>query len=158
LARYDELGRAERDALLRHAYECAECRGRLVAADPARAFALLAVRPLPEGTLATVSDGVRRRIAPPAAAGRRAGLAWGAIAASLLLAAALSGLGGLRPSGTARRTAGPSFEGARAAGLARERGREPGAVEVLSPAGAEVYDLSVGEARIVMIFDADIDI
>lgn len=157
-AAYEELERDEREELLRHASECARCRGRLLAVDPTRAFALLAVRPLPDPVLQRVSDGVRRRIdaaSPARDAGR---FAWGAIAASLVLAAILGGLVVRHPTSIGAPVAGPRVEAARVVEPRSERDREPGAIEVLSPAGAEVYDLSVGEARIVMVFDAEIDI
>jgi len=154
---FDELRRAEREELLRHAYECAECRDRLLEADPTRAFALLSVRPVPEPVLEQVSAGVRRQLDAPRPARRVGGVAWGAIAASLVLAATLGGLVVRQRSVIGAPAGGPQVESARAVEPGPEYA-EPSAIEVLSPAGAEVYDLSVGDARIVMVFDSEIDI
>lgn len=158
-AGYPDLPQREREALLRHALDCAECRHRLTRDDPTRAFALLSLRPLPDTLLEQVSRQVGRAVASSAegpARRRLRGAGWSAIAASLALAAALSVLVPDRPEAPA--VLAPHPGAVRAESLMPPAAAQPATIQLLSPQDAEVYDISVGDTRIVMVFDAEIDI
>lgn len=151
--RFDELERAARALAVEHAAACAPCRERLLAAEPTRAFALLATLPIPPSCLDRLDAELDREL------DRRAGRVArspqrtvATIAASIALAAALVGLigerGGRMPPHPAE------IESATA-------GSEPayGRVDLLSsPGQAQVLDLRVGGTQVVMIFDKDLDL
>ena len=157
--RWPDLPPEARAQLLAHALECTACRGRLTQEDPTRAFALLAARPLPEALLERVSQNVSRAVAMgtprPASRGLRSA-GWTAIAASLLLALGLAVLAPDRPE--APRTALREPVSVQAVTRTPAAAAVPATIQLLSPENAEVYDISVGDARIVMVFDAELDI
>ena len=128
----------------------------MLSADASRAFAFLAFEPLPDAALDRVSQTVRLLTEPQPVAARPRRLAWASIAASLLLAAGLGGLLWQSPHPDAGRPGLPSAT--QASVTAKHAEALPAGVEVLAPAGAAVYDLSVGDAQVVMIFDAELDI
>jgi hypothetical protein len=142
--RFDDLDREARAAAVEHVTECADCRDRLCASDPTRAFALLATLPVPAAALDRLSadldralDRLDRRSSP-----RRA---WASIAASIVLALALVGLIGDRPGAPT-----PAIE---------RTAVEYGRVDLLSsPGEAQVVDLRVGGTQVVMIFDKDLEL
>lgn len=162
LAEFAELAGAERQTALGHLRRCAACRAGLAAVDPSHLFALLGAEPLPAAILDEVSAGVAAalRQRAPAASGRRRWLPVAAVAAGIALAALLSvallerpgGPGGAE--GLARRVDEPRAPvgDALPVGLA--------AVELLSSAGgrAEVFDLTIGETQVVMIFDEGLEL
>ena len=157
--RWPDLSGPARTELLAHALECAACRERLTHDDPSRAFALLATRPLPDEWLERLSRDVGRAVAAsaarPASRGLRGG-GWAAIAASLLLAIGLAVLAPDRPEAPV--AAVPRVEAVQADTGTPLAGAPPASIELLSPQDAEIYDISVGDTRIVMVFDAEIDI
>lgn len=155
----DLLPARERGELLDHAAGCAACRLLLVKSDPSRLFALLARTPVPASVVGRLAE----RIEPPAA--RAAGAAptvsplrsYASLAASLLLAAALGAYSlwtPFDPTDPATSTI------AMVPGLAAHDVEESGgSVRLLSsPGQAQVIDLSVGETRVTMIFDGDLEL
>lgn len=147
LERFDALGPEARRAVLRHVGGCTACRGRLVAADPARIFALLSADELPAEALERLERRVREGIDD---AKKPAGRRWiaqaASLAASVLLAAAFLGY--------LWRTPAPLQ-------AAAEPAAEPPAGEIFlisSPGEAQVVDLTVGETQVVMIFDEALDL
>jgi hypothetical protein len=162
----DTGSEAERLALLEHVRGCAACRARWLAADASRLFALLRLDEPPQEKLdalsARVMEGVEVAVAARAGSRLRG---FAAVAASLLLAAALAASGilrdGSRPlpavahgaAGVAGVETAASLAEAEAA-TAPVRG-----VELLSSPGAgRVVNLAVGETRVVMIFDKELDL
>jgi hypothetical protein len=142
---------SERRALLVHLRGCPSCQAALAKEDPARLFALVALEPVPEGLLDRLSAGVAAQLDGPTARGRRR-RGWGAIAASLLLAAVL-GTYLLQGQGE------PSVPAGAMSAAASEPSSEEPAFELISSRGsAEVVDLSVGGDRFVMIFDEGLDL
>ena len=167
LAEFDDLPRDERQQLLEHARDCAACRRALIAADPARLFALLGVDALPDEALERLSDRVGREVdrsARPAVSRRRV---YGAasIAASLVLGAVLGaylltprheqeddgGIVAVEGETTPAEQWIPS-EGQPAAQPVR------GVELISSPSSGRVVNLLVGGTRVVMIFDEELDI
>ena len=143
--RFDDLDRAARAVAVEHAAGCADCRARLLAADPTHAFALLAAVPIPAGRLENLSAEVGREIDRLGGRSRSRGRAIGSVAASVALAAALVGLVGDRgaPETVERAGVEPAY----------------GRVDVLSsPGEAQVLDLRVGGTQVVMIFDKDLEL
>ena len=156
--RWPDLPQDTRAELLAHALGCSTCRLRLTGDDPTRAFALLSARPFPDELLERVSRNVGRALDASAAkpASRRLrGAGWSAIAASLLLALGLALLAPDRPQapGAVRQ-----LPAAVQAETRTPPAGAPATIQLLSPQDAEVYDFSVGGTRIVMVFDAEIDI
>lgn len=155
----EALDRAERLALLEHARGCQACRGLLCAGDPSRAFALLALRPVPQAALDRVSARIAAAIDPrhaaPLPGARRAVVAaWAGYAAAVLLAVAIAGL--LAAPWRAPRL---DDDPADVAFSASPLGAARAGVEVLSsPGAARVVDLAVGETQVVMIFDERLDL
>lgn len=149
--RFDELDRTARAVAVEHAAGCAECRARLLAVDPTRAFVLLAGLPIPPGRLDRFSVDLGREI--DRLSGRAAPQPLrtvASIAASIALAVALVGLVGER-EGTGIADRAEVGVGATSA--------EPayGHVDLLSsPGEAQVLDLRVGGTQVVMIFDKDL--
>jgi len=154
LSGFDALGEVGRDEILRHVASCASCRAIWAEADPARLFALLGTESLPGAALdrltARINDDIDDLAAEPAALARR-GFGWASMAASFLLAAAIGGYLISRPD-TGIATAAP------VATVAQEDEFAGSRIEVMTPANADVYDLTVGDTQIVMIFDERLDI
>jgi len=170
LARFDRLERVERVAVLDHVRDCADCRQVWLADDPSRVFALLGRVDVPAAALDQLSRRIGDRID-----GRRArnGLLGAAsLAASLLLGALVGGylyevprpVALERPATAgAPLTAGAAVETAADDDLVLPAMPGPRApvrgVELLeSPGTGKLVNLTVGETRVVMIFDAELDI
>jgi hypothetical protein len=144
-----------RQEILRHVRDCAQCRSGLLAHDPARLFALLALEPLPAEALERLS----RRVALDVEA--REPRSWRryrtALAASLVLGGALGLYLALRrPDAPAPVAEGRPIEVERLLGQTA-----PAAgIELLSSPGpaAEVLAFSVGDTQVVMIFDEELDL
>lgn len=113
--------------------------------DSSRLFGLLADQEIPADRLDQLSESVRDAIDQQIsdrgalASRRRRGLGW-SVAASLLLAAALTGVTLIPQTGTDSSADSPAFE------------------LLSSPGQAQVVDLSVGDIQIMMIFDEAIDL
>lgn len=152
----DALAGDARTALLAHAHACSACRKRLLAEDPTRAFALLALRPVPQAALARVSASVMAAVdaahEAPLPATRRAVVAgW---AAAAILAIAVAGMLA-SPLRAPRMEDDPADIALGVSPLGPARA----GVEVLSSPGASrVVDLAVGETQVVMIFDERLDL
>ncbi len=152
----DALAGDARVALLGHASQCGACRERLLAGDPARVFALLALRPIPQPSLDRVANSVASALdagdlGAPARSFRALAVGW---AAAALLAVAVAGV--LTSSPHAPRL---GDEPADLALSASPLGAPRAGVEVLSsPGAARVVDLAVGETQVVMIFDERLDL
>ncbi|MCP3979545.1 MAG: hypothetical protein GY716_09475 [bacterium] len=158
LERFDELADGPRADVLDHAASCASCRRRLIADDPSRLFALLAVDPIPAEALdrlsSRVSAGIDRGDAPRR--GDRRLVVAASLAASLLLAGTLL-VFGLRGPGLGA----PAFVADRTAdaGLIQLRAAAPlDGIELISTRGddAQVVDMNLGGTQIVMIFDEEL--
>ncbi len=156
--RFDSLDAPARLELLRHVRGCTDCRRRLIADDPSRVFALLAVEPLPDEALDRVSRGVSRSLDALERPGRRQWYAVASIAASLLLAGYL-GLQLWGP-GKARQLAPAELAEIERILDEHEQKHTPlrSIVLLSTPGTARVVDLSLGDTRVVMIFDADLEI
>ena len=145
--RLDAAKGPERRAMFAHLKECAPCRNRAAAHDPAILFGLLAFTPLPEPLLDGLSGEVARRTGRDRSSlGRLAGvLAWPrrvAVAAGVTLTL-LSGYATLR-----EKSAAPPE-------LAQSQPRAD--VEVNEGSGvSQVIDLTVGETQIVMVYNGDL--
>jgi hypothetical protein len=151
LSGFDALDQVERDAVLLHVASCASCRAIWSEADPARLFALLGAESVPVAALDRLTVRLNDDLAaqPASFAGQRFG--WASLAASFLLAVAIGGYLISRPDiGIA--TAVP------VATVAQEDEFAGSRIEVMTPADADVYDLTVGDTQIVMIFDERLDI
>ncbi len=135
----------ERTELLRHVAQCATCRERVAREQPARLFAMLALRPLPAESLERLSLGVER-VLDGAGSPRRRGLRLAAVAlaASVALAA---GLGALlwRSMPEPRLAAGTPAP-------------QRATIELTAPVSAQMIDLSVGDTQLIMIFDETLDL
>lgn len=147
---FDALDEPRRRAALGHAVVCGDCRARLLAGDPARAFALLVLEPVPVAALDRLSARLDAAIDREAQPRHRRRYSVAAVAASLLLAALLS-LTALRVERPAEIAVAPAavddvpVEG----------------VEILSSRGgdAEVFEMAVGEdTQLVMIFDQALEL
>ncbi len=146
---------------LREALEDPAARQRLAGDDPTRLFALLATRPVPDAVLDAVSRevaaGIRRE-------GRRPGasrwLAWGGVAAGLLLAATLA-VPLYRPLGPPATVVVDSGGGAWADPVTPQEtlpGREGLQLTLAGDARPQVFDLAVGDVQVVMIFDEGLEL
>ncbi len=138
-----------RRAMFAHLKECAACRNRAAAHDPAILFGLLAFTPLPEPLLHDLSDEVARRTGRDRSAlGVLAfATAWPrrAAVAAVVALTLISGYATLR-----EKTATPPE-------LARSQPRAD--VEVHEGAGvSQVIDLTVGETQIVMVYNGDLNL
>lgn len=153
------LSGATRHALLVHLQCCARCRALLAGQEPERQFGLLKLEPIPQGILDRVSDGVSAELAREAGRlPRRRLLAWGSLAASLLLAGMF---GTYLWQG---RNADPLPDAA----VNRIERREvafadpavsASMIKVLdSPGDVDVVKFTVGETELVMIFDEALDL
>jgi hypothetical protein len=156
--RLDFLAADARSDLLGHAANCVSCRERLLAKDPSRLFALLAVAPLPGEALARLGSGLDAeldRIAPPRRGPRRLRAA-ASLAASLILAGFLGLYMVLSPGPAPVLVAVPANSSAM---LASERRVPADGVQLLSsPGEAQVLELTIGETQVTMIFDEALDI
>lgn len=157
---FDRLESARREAALAHLEACADCRGRWLAEDPTRIFALLSLSPIPEAALDDLSARLGDAIdsAPDSSRRRSRVQAFTAVAASLLLAAVFLGYLSTRSTpliGTSP-TLAPTAVVER---IEQGEGRPTEGVEVISsPGAAQVLELSVGETQVVMIFDEAMEI
>jgi hypothetical protein len=163
---FDGLSCEERQVVLKHARSCAACRGLLVTDDPARLFALLRLEPLPEAALERLSDRVATEIdrdVRPAARFRR-GWSAASLAASLILGAVLgSYLLTARieePVVALDSASAPAEESVSLVREATAPDTDPvrGVELISSPGAGKLVNLSVGETRVVMIFDEALDI
>jgi hypothetical protein len=150
----DGLPPDRRDQLLQHLRKCSACRGAWSASDPSRLFSMLSVRELPGDLLDSVSEGVFSAIdsgtpTPARVGGARSLRAAGALAAGILLAVTLVLFTGRVPD-----------VGSPVDSLAELGEIAPGATVALldSPGEARVVDLTMGETRVVMIFDQELDL
>ena len=152
-----DLERSRRQALLAHLEGCAACRTELAAADPSLLFALLATEPVPADVLEQVSERTAASIAAERAPRRAVpGWAWGALAASILLAGMFVTYVN-RPAVDAPL---PLPELASAQSPAPQPAAIPaGMIEVLkTPGEADVVEMTVGDVEVVMIFDEELGI
>jgi len=151
--RFDGLDRGARAEAVAHVAECADCRARLLAAEPTRAFALLGTLPISPARLDRLSAALAREI--DRSSGRAAARPLrraASIAASVALAAGLAGLTGDRGSPSVAERAGLGELGTSAEAAY-------GRVDLLSsPGEAQVLDLRVGGTQVVMIFDKDLEL
>ena len=155
LADWERLDGGARRPILEHLDACSECRARWLEADPSRLFALLARADLPHAALEALSARVSAATAAPSPRARRA---WGALAASLLLALALGAPllnddPGPTDPGTVAIAPSPAPPGIDRLGPA-----ELGIQLVASPGEAQVVDLHIGEIQVLMIFDEALDL
>jgi hypothetical protein len=153
-----DLRPEERRELLVHLQGCETCRSRWAAEDPSVLFSLLAIEPVPGEVLERVSSGVESAIAAEAEreVGRR-WVAWGSLAASLLVATVLGAYLWNQAPITAPV---PVADSAAAVGAPEPEATIPaGMIEFLeSPESAEVVEMSVGDVEVVMIFDEAMEI
>jgi hypothetical protein len=150
----DALAEPERRETLEHLRGCETCRTALAEGDPARLFALLASRPMPQSVLDRVSAGVAAAVRNEVPVSlrlpwrrARAASAWAA-AAALASALLFPIIGGSPPSGP---------ESA-AVVLTPAAVPRAGVQVVSSPGVSQVVDLTVGETQLVMIFDSRLDL
>jgi hypothetical protein len=115
---------------------------------------MLSIREIPAEVLDSVSEGVRSAIEIDSRVPSRAAGAWslraaGALAAGILLALAMVLFTGRTPE-----------TGLPVETVAEMGEIDPGATVALleSPGEARVVDLTMGEARVVMIFDQELDL
>lgn len=149
----------ERRELLVHLQACEMCRSRWSAKDPSVLFSLLAIEPVPDDVLERVSRGVEDAMAAEVEreTGRR-WVAWGSLAASLLVAAVLGAYLWNQAPITAPAPA-VADSGAGMSAPAPEATIPAGMIEFLeSPESAEVVEMSVGDVEVVMIFDEAMEI
>lgn len=161
LAEFDSLDEQSRRALLRHVRECAACRARWAAEDPSRLFAALALAPPDDDALERLSAAVDRGIELETTRRKRGRIyAVASIAASLMLAAVVG-------SFLLNDDVAPPPDAARVPPIAALSAEAPGAPPeaewsgvylVASPGEARVVDLTIGETRVVMIFDEAFDL
>jgi hypothetical protein len=146
--------------LLSHLAHCAACRAEVAATDPSRLFDLLALEPVPSELLERLSFAVEEAVdgaeaglpGGPAAAWRRVRWPAASLAASLVLAGFLATYVSRRDAELQVAPAPPATAVAGTAATA------PGFELLSSPGEAQVVDLAVGEVRLVMIFDAELDL
>ncbi len=154
-----DLRPEERRELLMHLQDCETCRSRWAAKDPSVLFSLLAIETVPAEVLARVSSGVEDAMAAESEReiGRRRA-AWGALAASLLVATVLGAyLWNQAPISAPVQPVADA--GAGASTPAPDATIPAGMIELLqSPESAEVVEMSVGDVEVVMIFDEAMEI
>lgn len=152
----DESPGPARSELLLHLRDCPACRAWLASRDPSRLFALLALEPVPAAFLERLTAAVDQAV--PRVAGRSTGVErWGlaSLAASLVLASLVGAYLWEREAATV-----PSGSAAERLVEAVEQPAGP-AFELLSSPGTatvQVLDLPLGDSRLVMIFDKDLDL
>ena len=157
---FDSLVPQRRQEVLEHVERCPACRAELIASDPSRLFALLALEPIPAEALEALSGRVTAELDRQddrRGTGARWGLV-GSLAASLLLAGLFSGYLATRPALPTLDARGPATD---VVEIEPSLGRtsSPGGIELISsPGEAQVLELSVGETQVVMIFDDELDI
>jgi len=160
-ARLDAVAGAERARLVGHAAACARCRARLVAEDPVSAFALLGLEEPPAERLDELSVRVAAAVDRAAGSrGRTSARTWGTLAAAGALAAVIGVAVGVRPVPVpAPPVGGPMAPVASVEPMPvpEPAGLEP--LRVRGPSGeAQVVELTVGDAHVVMIFDDGLDL
>jgi hypothetical protein len=148
-----------RRELLEHVRDCAECRATVLAEEPSRLFALLSLDAVPPEIL----DRLSRRLGERPAAPRRAARPFGAmlsLAASIVLAGFLGAyLLSHPPLEIATLDAPPPADPVWVSSRppeprdARHAGPIHGVELLSSPGAGTLVNLSVGETRVVMIFD-----
>ena len=154
LSRLNRMPPDRRRELLRHVRACSACRSQFAASDPTRLFAMLSAREVPEDLLDSVSAGVFAAIDSGIAARRGVSRTWTTRAAGAIAAAVLLALGIVFFTGEVPEV------GSRPQAVADLAGIEPGASLALldTPGEARVVDLTMGETRVVMIFDQELDL
>ena len=92
LSEFDALEDVERREVLGHVAVCGSCRAVWVEADPSRLFALLEADAVPTAALDRLTERVNEEIDAVATTSirRRPGLGWASLAASVMLAAAVT--------------------------------------------------------------------
>ena len=148
-----------RRSILDHVRRCAVCRAALSRDDPSRLFALLALEAVPDHVLERVSRRSAEEIVRERrrAAGRRR-VAWGALAASLLMAGWLGSYLWPPPGSEGPPLTPPAIVDAPRA-TAAEGAMPAGMIELLeSPSSADVVEMTVGDVEVVMIFDEALQI
>ena len=159
IAGFDALAASERENALAHMRVCGPCRERLCAEEPSRLFALLALEPIPDAALEQLSRRVSVDLDRESggAAVRRRWPEVASIAASLFIAVIFLGYSWM-PSSETSALAGPVAIDAPASQFA-SADESPGQIQLISsPGTAQVLDLTVGDTRVVMIFDEALDI
>ena len=154
LSHLDGMAPDRRRELLRHVRACSACRSQWAASDPTRLFAMLSTREVPEDLLDSVSEGVFAAIDSGIAARPGVSRAWNLRAAGALAAGILLALGMVFFTG------GTSEVGSPVPSVADLVEIAPGASLALleTPGEARVVDLTMGETRVVMIFDQELDL
>jgi anti-sigma factor RsiW len=147
-----DLPASDRRELLAHLRGCAACRAELAGHDPSLLFSVLALEPVPAGVLEQVSE--RAAVAIEREQRRsvtRRALAWGSLAASILVAA----LAGAYFLGDREAPVPGSPEMVEVLQTPEPEAAIPaGMIELLhSPSKADVVEMSIGDVRVVMIFD-----
>ena len=152
------VGESRRE-LLEHVRDCADCRATVLAEEPSRLFALLTLDAVPPEIL----DRLSRRLDERPAAPRRPGRPLAAVlslAASIVLAGFLGSYLLSHPPQEITAlavppTADPVWVSSRPAQpqSARQAGPVHGVELLSSPGAGKLVNLSVGETRVVMIFD-----
>jgi len=164
IAAFDAPDRPGRETALAHVRGCEPCRRRLCADEPSRLFALLALAPIPDTALEQVSRRVSAELhrETVGSAARRRWFAVASIAASLFVAAIFLGYSWMQSSETSQLARSVAID-APASQIASvdwlEFDEPAGQIQLISsPGTAQVLDLTVGDTRVVMIFDEALDI
>lgn len=154
LSRLDGLPPDRRLEILRHVTTCSACRAEWAASDPTRLFAMLSTREVPEDLLDSVSEGVLAAIDSDSAAESRPAGTGKLRAVAAVAAGVLFALGIVQFTGEVPETVSPVQPVADLIEIA------PGASVALldTPGEARVIDLTMGETRVVMIFDQELDL
>jgi len=154
LSRLDGMAPDRRRELLCHVRACSACRSEWAASDPTRLFAMLSTRGVPEDLLDSVSEGVFAAIDSGIGAPRGVSRRWNLRAAGALAAGILFSLGIVFFTGETPEVGSPVQPVLDLAEIA------PGASLALleTPGEARVIDLTMGETRVVMIFDQELDL
>ena len=157
LREFEAMGATARDAALAHMEGCAACRKLWLAHDPVRAFALLSRAPIPETALDRLSGRIAAAVDSLDPRSRFAGRRWfgaAAVAASMLLAALVGALLWTHEM--------PEEQVARIdeIGFLQPLVDEVAEMRLVAIPGdqAQVFDLTIGETQVLMIFDESIEL